>query len=144
MHAKGPVPVVGCLPKLSPRDYQLSVISLDTIPFSQRNFLCSVFFIMSQATVTTTAPPVTVVCSSAPSFTMIATMVQTTLGLAAFGQHDVVLLPLLILRDTMRFSVGFATLPHWQQAQSQMPLWAYANYMPWSSLGKFLRVEPPN
>ena len=63
------------------------------------HFLCSIF-ILSQAYATTT-PPVTVVCSGASVLLMTITMAPTLMGLPATqGQHDVVLLPLLILRDT--------------------------------------------
>ena len=65
-------------------------------------FLCSVF-ITSQATATTTTPPVTVMCSGASSLTMTVTMVPTLMGLpVTLVQHDVVLSPPLMLRDTKR------------------------------------------
>ena len=95
---------------------------------------------MSQVTVTTTTAPVTVVCYWA--ITMTVTLVTTTVDLPALGQHDVhtsmdvtklgqhdvVLPPQLILRDSMRGSVGLATVSKQQQPQSQMPSQAYANY----------------
>ena len=75
---------------------------------------------MSQASVTTTIPPVTVVCSGTSSFLMTVTMTPTLMGLpTTSGQYDVVVLPLLMLRD--RRGVGLTTLPH-QQPQSQLPL----------------------
>ena len=50
------------------------------------------------------------------------------LGLsAAMGQNDVVLPPPLILMETVRGVVHFATVPQ-QQPQSQMPYQAYASY----------------
>ena len=45
----------------------------------------------------------------------------------AFGQHDVVLLPPLILKDTVRGVVSL-TIVLQQQPQSQMPSQIYANY----------------
>ena len=57
------------------------------------------------------------------------------------GQHDVVLPPLLILRDR-RGDVGLATvLQH--QPESQMPLQVYANYAKHPQKLSFsFRVEP--
>ena len=81
-------------------------------------FLCSIFLIMSHVTVTTITPPVTVVCSGAPSITMSVTISPTSVGLTASGQNDMVLLPQLILSDTMRVSVGLTTLPQQQPPQS--------------------------
>ena len=53
-------------------------------------------FIMSQATATTTAPPVTVVCSGASSFTMTVILAPTLMRLPmTLDQHDVDLSPLL-------------------------------------------------
>ena len=62
---------------------------------------------MSWVTVTTT-PRVTVVCFGASSITIAVTMAPTTVGLALLGQLDI-LLPPLILGDTLRGSVGLAT-----------------------------------
>ena len=61
-------------------------------------FLCSVFLIMSQATVTTTSPPMTVVCCRPSPITMTVTMAPTSVGLAVLGQYNVVLPVQLILR----------------------------------------------
>ena len=72
-------------------------------------FLCS-DFIMSQATATTTTPPVTVVCSGTLSVIMTVTMGPTLMGLTVtLGQHEVVLPPLLKLRG-MRGVVGLITV----------------------------------
>ena len=93
---------------------------------------------------TTTTPPVTVVCcSTSLSLTMTVTMVPTLMGLpVASGQHDVVLLPPLMLRDTGHV-VGLTTVQQ-QQSQSQMPPQAYANYAMGPVQVSFsLRVEPP-
>ena len=65
---------------------------------------------MCQVTVTTAAPPMTVVCSSPAPITMTVAMAPTV-NLAALYQHDVILLPPLILRDTVRGSVGLTTMP---------------------------------
>ena len=73
------------------------------------NFLCVVFFIMCQVTVMTTSSPVTTVHSGALSSTMTVTMTPIHVGLVAVGQYDVVLLPPLILRDTMSGVVGLTT-----------------------------------
>ena len=76
-------------------------------------FLCSVFLIMSQATVTTTTtttPPVTVVCSSALPITLTVVMAPTCVDLTTLGQHNVVLLPQLILRDTMGCFIGLTIM----------------------------------
>ena len=55
---------------------------------------------------------------------MTFTVAATSVGLATSGQHDVVLPPKVIMRDTVKGSVGLATVP----PQSQMPSQAYANY----------------
>ena len=73
-------------------------------------FLCIVFLIMFQVTATTTTPPVTVLCSSSSSITMIVTMTPTAVDLVASGQYDVVLPPPLILRETVRGSIGLTTV----------------------------------
>ena len=63
-------------------------------------FLCSLL-IMSQDTVTITVLPVTVLCFGTSSITTTVMMAPATVGPpAALGQQDVVLPPLLILRDT--------------------------------------------
>ena len=68
-------------------------------------FLYGEFFIMSQVNAATTTPPLTVMCSSALTTDMTATMVFTSVELeAALGQHDMVLLWLLILRDLSNLS----------------------------------------
>ena len=90
-----------------------------------------------------TTPPVIVVCSSVPTTISTATIVHTSNGpAAASGQHDVGLLPSMILRNTRRSLVRFATVPQ-QKPQSQMPSQAYAN-MPWVLLRWifFFRIEP--
>ena len=61
--------------------------------------------------------------------TMTVTMAPTSMGLAALGQHDVVLLPQMVLKNTSRDSVGHITVPQQQQLQSQMPSQAYVNYV---------------
>ena len=76
---------------------------------------------MSLVMMTTITPPVTVVCSRASPVTMTVTIAPTCMGLAASGQHDVVLLLQVIPKDTLRGSVGLATVPPQQQPQSQMP-----------------------
>ena len=85
---------------------------------------------MSQASTTmatTTTPPVTVVYSGTSSLLMMVTMASTLMELPAiFNQHDVVLPPLLILRDTR--GVGVLAIVPQQQPQFQMPLQVYANY----------------
>ena len=76
-------------------------------------FLCSIFFILSQVSVTTTSPSVTVVGISALTTTMTFTMAVISVGLvAALDKHDWVLLPLLILKDTIRSVIGLATVPY--------------------------------
>ena len=65
---------------------------------------------MSQVTAITTTPPVTVVCFRASPIAITVMMADTAVGLVAVGQHDVVLLPQLILRDTMRDVVGLSTV----------------------------------
>ena len=69
-------------------------------------------------------------------------MAPSLMGLPATSvQHDVVLPPLLILRDTNGV-VSLATVL--QQQQYQMPLQAYANYVMGSLQVSFsFRVEPP-
>ena len=66
---------------------------------------------MSQFTVTTIAPPVTVVCSSSLTQTMTVTIAPTFMGLiAALDQHDEVLLALLTVTYTMSGVVGLTTV----------------------------------
>ena len=91
----------------------------------------------------TTTPPVTVVCSSTTSLLMPVTMAPILMGHpATSGQHDVVLLPSLTLRNSGGV-VGLATVLQ-QPPQSQMPLQACANYVmgPLQVVFSF-RVEPP-
>ena len=62
-------------------------------------FLCNVFIVF-QTTATTTTPPVTIVCSGTSSLIMTFTMGPTLIKLpATSGQHNAVLLPLLMPRD---------------------------------------------
>ena len=75
-----------------------------------------------------TTPPVTVVYSGALLITTTVKLAPTSVGQTTSGQHDVVLLPQLILRDTVRASVGLTTLDQQQQPQSLMPHQACANY----------------
>ena len=56
------------------------------------------------------------------------TLAPTSVHLTTSDQHDAVLLPQLILRDTIRDSAGLITLPQQQQPLCQMPSQAYANY----------------
>ena len=85
---------------------------------------------MSQITAlaAATTPSVTVVYSHTLSITTIDTMATNTMGLLALSQHDVDLLLLLILRDTVRGSVCLTNLPQQQQPQSQMPSKTNATY----------------
>ena len=75
----------------------------------------------------TTTLPMTVVCSGMMLITMQVTMAPTSLGQTTSVQHDVILLPQLILRDIMRGSAGLTTKPQQQQLQSKIPPKAYAN-----------------
>ena len=70
-------------------------------------FLCSVFQVISEATETTdtSTPPVTVVCCNASSTSANVMMGPTSMGLPTLGQHDLILLPQFILRDTTTTSV---------------------------------------
>ena len=80
-------------------------------------------FSVSQATVTTTTPPVTSVCSGAS--TMTVSVAPTSKGLAAaLAKNDVVLQPPLIMADTVKGVVGLATMLL-QEPQSKMPSQAY-------------------
>ena len=78
---------------------------------------CSAFLIVSQVTVSTTAFPLIVICSSA-SITVIVTIASTNVELALLGQQAtlgqnaaIVLLPLLIPRNKVRGSVGLTFVP---------------------------------
>ena len=121
-------------------------------------FLFHVFLFMSQVTVTTSTPPVTIVCSSTSLITLTVTVASTavdlvTLGqhyihtavdLAASGQHGVVQPPPFILRDTVRSSVDLATVPQQQQPQSYMPFQAYVSEAVSPSYVSFsFRVDHP-
>ena len=78
---------------------------------------------MSQVTMTTTTSPVTVVCSGAMLITVMVILAPTSVGQTALGQHDVVLPPQLILRDTLSDSAGLAIMPQHHLLQSQsLPL----------------------
>ena len=84
---------------------------------------------MSQASTTTatSTPLVTIVCSGASSLLSMVTMAPSLMGLpATSGQHDVILLPLLMPRHSGGV-VDPVTVPQWQ-APSQRSLQAYANY----------------
>ena len=93
-------------------------------------FLCSVFLIMSEVTVTTTTTtsPVTVVCSGALFITMTVVMAPTSVGQTSLGQYDVVLMPLLILRDIVGVLLASPLCPSNKKPQYQMPSQAYASY----------------
>ena len=88
-----------------------------------------VVFIMCHAsTITMTTPPQVTVSSGTSSLLSVVTMAPSLMGLLATpGQHDVVLPPLLTPRHSGSV-VGLATVLQ-QQPPSQMPLWAYANYV---------------
>ena len=85
-------------------------------------------FIIFHVTVITTNH-VTVVFSRASTTTMPVTVASTSMELAvSLGQHNLVLLPPLILRDEIRGVLGLASMPQ-QQPQSHMPSQAYGNYV---------------
>ena len=108
-------------------------------------FICSVFLIMSHVTVTTTTTttPVTVVCDGASTITMAGKMAPNSVGLTTSSQHDVVLPLQLILRDTIRVSVGLTTVLQ-QQLQSQRPSQVHAHYVMVPTQVSFsFRSEPP-
>ena len=76
---------------------------------------CSVFLIMSQVTVANTTPSGAVVCSGSSTITMTITMAYISMELAAaLDQHDVVQLPPLTPRDTIRGVVCLNTMPQQQ------------------------------
>ena len=83
---------------------------------------------MSQVilTTTTTTLLVTVVSFGALPINTVVTVASTSVGLATSSQHDVVLPPQLILRYTMRGSVGFTTVLH----SSSSPR-CLLRHMPW-------------
>ena len=90
----------------------------------------------------TTTPPAMVVPSGLSSISSV-TMVPSLMGLpATSGQHEVVLLPPLMLRCPAGV-IGLPSVPQ-QQPPSSMPLPVYANYVKGSpQVGFFFRVEPP-
>ena len=79
---------------------------------------------MSQVTVTTTTPPVTVVCSRVSLITMMVTLAPTSVGQITLGLHDMVLLQQFIPRDTLWGSA----VPQQQNPQLKIPSQAYDNY----------------
>ena len=83
---------------------------------------------MSPFTVTATTLPVRIVCFRVSPFTMTVAVASTSVSLAAATQHDVVLPPQLILRDTVRGSVSLTTVLQQQQPQYKMPSQANATY----------------
>ena len=95
-------------------------------------------------TTTTTTSSVTFVQSRALLITVMVMLALTSMGQTTLGQYDVVLLPPLIVGDTMRGSFGLTNLPQHQQPQSLLPSQAYAN----SDIGSLqvsfsFRVDPP-
>ena len=64
---------------------------------------------MSQATVTTTTPHVTAVCSGALTHYYDSYIDSYLVGITRIGQHDVVVQPQLILRVTRRGYAGLTT-----------------------------------
>ena len=99
---------------------------------------------MSQVTVTTTTPPVTVVYSRATLITMTVMLAVTSEHQMTLGQHDVVLLPQLILKHTVRGSGGHTTMLQQQKPLCQMPSQTYANYAIGPLQVSFsFRFEPP-
>ena len=140
--------------------YPLSLLLRIFMSLTRRIIIVYVFFLycilMSQVTVSISNALLIVVCFRATTMTvtLVPTAVDllawgqhnmhTTEGLTALGQHDVALLPQLILRDTVRGSLGIATVLQQQQPQSWMPSQAYASL----SLVFFrwvfsFRLEPP-
>ena len=95
-------------------------------------FLSCSMFLTSQLTVTTTttSEPVTVVCSTAVLIIMKVMLASTSVGQTSV-QHDMLLLPQLIPRDTVKGSADLTTMLQQQQPQSQMPSQAYITIMPW-------------
>ena len=61
-------------------------------------------------TTTTTTPSVTVVCSRTLLITTVIMLAPTSVDQIPLGQHDVVLLPQMIIRDRMGGSVGLTTV----------------------------------
>ena len=103
--------------------------------------MCS---ILSQITMTTTTPSMTIVCSGALLITMMVTLASTSVGKITWGQQDVSLPPQLILRDTLRCSAGLTNMLQ-QHPESQMPSQGYANYaMGPQQVGYYFTVKPAN
>ena len=79
--------------------------------------------LQASATTATATTPVTAVCYGTLSLLTTVTIGPSLMGDPAMsGQHDMVLLPPLTLRDSGGV-VGLTTVP---QQQPQMPLQAYA------------------
>ena len=74
-------------------------------------FSCSVFLIMSQFMMTTTTPPVTLVCSGAFLITTVVTSTPHFFRPDNIRSVDVVLPPQLIPRDTLRGSALLICVP---------------------------------
>ena len=93
---------------------------------------CNVFIVMSQVTLTTTiiTLPLMVLCSGALLIAMTVTWVPTSVGLRVLGQHDVVLLPQLILRYTMMGSAS-TVLCHSNNNLSLRFFLRHVSSMPW-------------
>ena len=96
--------------------------------------------IMSTVTTTSTNPPVTIVCSRALLITMTVTMAPTSVGLATLGQHDVILPPQWIIRDTMRGLSGLATIPQYNNLSPRCLL-RHMPLMPWDLLRWILSFQ---
>ena len=77
---------------------------------------------------TTTIPPVSVVCLSSLITTATIKIAPTIMGLEAGLAQCEVLPPRLILGDTVRSVVDLAIMPQ-EQSQLQMPSWAYFKYV---------------
>ena len=70
---------------------------------------------MSMIAVNTITPLLTVVYFGALSTTMTARMVPISVDLTVSSKDDVILLPQLILRDTMKGSADLTTVPKQEQ-----------------------------
>ena len=62
--------------------------------------------VCSHYDMTTITPPVTVLCSRAMLIIMTITLASTSVDQIKLGRQDVIMLPQLILRDTMKDSVA--------------------------------------
>ena len=118
------------------------LLRLCAVDFFMIIFLCSV--ITSQVTSTTTTPPVTVLCSGTSSLIMNVAMVPTLMPLSVIlCQHNVVLTPVLMLRDTKEvlFSSPLCCSsilsPRCLLRQMPIMLWVLCRY------SFSFRVEPP-